>query len=97
MKKLLLCALLMGLLAVTVSPALAWEKQKDLGQDHVKMKWYLLDYGVKDNVPFAIARKYYTNTSIKSQTVDLLMSKWPAACISRSTATSTRRTASSSR
>ena len=76
MKKLLLCALLMGLLAVTVSPALAWEKQKDLGQDHVKMKWYLLDYGVKDNVPFAIARKYYTNTSIKSQTVDLLMSKY---------------------
>ncbi len=67
MKKLLLCALLMGLLAVTVSPALAWEKQKDLGQDHVKMKWYLLDYGVKDNVPFAIARKYYTNTSIRAR------------------------------
>jgi hypothetical protein len=53
------------------------EKQKNLGQDHVKMQWYLLDYGVKDDgIPFAISRKYYTNESIKQQTIDLLMSKY---------------------
>lgn len=60
---------------------MAWDpaKQKNLGQDHVKMQWYLLDYGTKDGVPFAIARKYYTNESIKQQTIDLLMSKYGLA------------------
>ena len=78
MKKLVLCALLFGLTVGVVAPAVAWDpaKQKDLGQDHVKMKWYLLDYGKNGDVPFAVARKYYTNTTIKNQTVDLLMSKY---------------------
>lgn len=78
MKKGLLCALLLGMVLSVSSPVLAWDpaKQKNLGQDHIKMQWYLLDYGKKDNVPFAIARKYYTNTSVKQQTVDLLMSKY---------------------
>jgi hypothetical protein len=40
------------------------------------MQWYLLDYGTKDGVPFAVARKYYTNESVKQQTIDLLMSKY---------------------
>ena len=78
MKKGLLCALLLGMMAAAASPALAWDpaKQKNLGQDHIKMQWYLLDYGKQDNVLFAISRKYYTNTSVKQQTVDLLMSKY---------------------
>ena len=78
MKKGLLCALLLGMVAAVSSPAFAWDpaKQKNLGQDHIKMQWYLLDYGKKDNAPFAVARKYYTNTSVKQQTVDLLMSKY---------------------
>ena len=78
MKKGLLCALLLGTAVAASSPALAWDaaKQKNLGSDHIKMQWYLLDYGKKDNVPFAVARKYYTNTSVKQQTVDLLMSKY---------------------
>ena len=72
----------MALLAVMVCsalPAMAWdpEKQVNLGQDHVKMQWYLLDYGVRDDgTPFSIARKYYTNEGIKQDTVDLLMSKF---------------------
>jgi hypothetical protein len=70
------------LVAVTCSalPAMAsWdpEKQKNLGQDHVKMQWYILDYGAKsDGTPFSIARKYYTNEKIKQDTVELLMSKF---------------------
>lgn len=81
MKKFMLCALVLALLAAVVSPAAAWDpnKQKDLGQDHVKMKWYLLDYGKVNDTPFAISRKYYTNTSIKNDTVELLMSKFNIA------------------
>ena len=55
---------------------LFWEKQKDLGQDHVKMKWYLLDYGVKDNVPSA--------TQSFLQSVNLRSGE-KIACISRLT------------
>ena len=61
------------------SPAVAWdpEKQKNLGQDHVKMQWYILDYGTKeDGTPFAVSRKYYTNEGIKNETIELLMSKF---------------------
>lgn len=78
MKKFVLCVLLLGLAVGIASPALAWDasKQKDLGQDHIKMKWWLLDYGKNNNVPFAITRKYYTNTAVKEETVELLMSKY---------------------
>lgn len=79
MKKLLVCASLLGLLISIASPVMAWDaaKQKNLGQDNNKMQWYLLDYG-KDSsgMPYAISRKYYTNTKIKNETVELLMSKY---------------------
>ena len=79
MKKFLVCALLLGLLIAAASPALAWDaaKQKNLGQDGNKMQWYLLDYGKNDaGIPFAVSRKYYTNTTIKNETIELLMSKF---------------------
>ena len=81
MKKFVLCALLAALTAGAAVPALAWDsaKQKSLGQDASKMTWYLLDYGKNGNVPFAIARKYYTNATIKNETIDLLMSKYGLA------------------
>jgi hypothetical protein len=80
-KKSVLSVLLIALVAAVVCsalPAMAWDpaKQKNLGQDHIKMQWYLLDYGTRDGVPFAVSRKYYTNESVKQQTVDLLMSKY---------------------
>ncbi|MBQ7154496.1 MAG: hypothetical protein IJR85_02935 [Synergistaceae bacterium] len=79
MKKFVACALLLGLLAALSSPVFAWDsaKQKNLGQDKNKMQWYLLDYG-KDSagIPYAISRKYYTNTTIKNETIELLMSKF---------------------
>ena len=78
MRKLFLAALLLALVFGVSVQAHAWDpaKQKDLGQDHVKMQWYLLDYGKKDDGFFAVSRKYYTNASIKQQTIDLLMSKY---------------------
>jgi hypothetical protein len=65
-------------LAVSATPAAAWDaaKQKNLGQDHLKMQWYLLDYGTENGVPYAVSRKYYTNESVKRETIDLLMSKY---------------------
>lgn len=79
MKKFVTCALLLGLLIAVASPAMAWDanKQKALGQDANKMTWYLLDYGKDENGNlFAISRKYYTNTTIKNETIELLMSKF---------------------
>ena len=79
MKKFLACALLLSLIIAVASPVFAWDaaKQKALGQDKNKMTWYLLDYGKdKDGVPYAISRKYYTNATIKNETIELLMSKF---------------------
>ena len=79
MKKFVVCALLLGLLVAITAPVFAWDaaKQKDLGQDANKMKWWLLDYGKNDaGVPFAISRKYYTNQTVKNETIELLMSKF---------------------
>lgn len=79
MKKFALLALLITLTAVMSVPAFAWDqaKQKALGQDKNKMTWYILDYGKDANgVPFAVSRKYYTNTTIKNETIELLMSKF---------------------
>jgi hypothetical protein len=49
-----------------------------LGQDHVKMTWYLVGSGkiADTGVPFAVVRKYYTNAGIKNDTIELLMSKF---------------------
>ena len=79
MKKFAVCALIIGLVAVMAVPSFAWDaaKQKALGQDKNKMTWYILDYGKTSNdVPFAVSRKYYTNTTIKNDTIELLMSKF---------------------
>ena len=79
MKKFAVCALIIGIIAVMAVPSMAWDaaKQKSLGQDKNKMTWYLLDYGKdSDGVPFAVSRKYYTNTTIKNETIELLMSKF---------------------
>ena len=79
MKKFVVFALLLALVTALASPVMAWDaaKQKNLGQDKNKMTWYLLDYG-KDETGtlFAISRKYYTNTTIKNETIELLMSKF---------------------
>ena len=79
MKKFVVCALLLALVMAIASPVMAWDaaKQKNLGQDKNKMTWYLLDYGKDENgTLFAISRKYYTNTTIKNETIELLMSKF---------------------
>ena len=79
MKKFAVCALIIGLVAVMAVPSFAWDaaKQKALGQDKNKMTWYILDYGKDANgVPYAVSRKYYTNATVKNDTIELLMSKF---------------------
>ena len=79
MKKFAVCALIIGIVALVAVPSFAWDaaKQKALGQDKNKMTWYILDYGKDANgVPFAVSRKYYTNQTIKNETIELLMSKF---------------------
>ena len=63
------------------TPSDAWDKKKmvNLGEDKNKMTWFILDYGKKSNgVPFAVARKYYTNPEIRKSTINLLISKFKA-------------------
>ena len=80
MKKFVLCALLVAMLVALASPVMAWDAAKDgdLKKDKNNMQWYLVSFG-KDattGVPYAITRKYYTNTTIKNETIELLMSKY---------------------
>lgn len=79
MKKFAVCALLLGMLIALASPVLAWDesKTKDLGRDGNNMQWWLLEYGKNaEGKNYAITRKYYTNTKIKNETIELLMSKF---------------------
>ena len=80
MKKFVLCALLVAMGVAFGSPVMAWDAAKDgdLKRDANNMQWYLVSFG-KDattGVPYAITRKYYTNTTIKNETIELLMSKF---------------------
>ena len=79
MKKFSAFALILALVVVLSSPVFAWDaaKQKELKQDKNKMTWYLLDYGKDEQGNyFAVSRKYYTNPTIKNETIELLMSKF---------------------
>lgn len=43
------------------------------------MTWYLTDYGVNYGVPYATVRKYFTNPSIKQETINQLVSYYGLA------------------
>ena len=50
-----------------------YAKQINLGKDNSGMTWYLLDYGIEKDKPYAIARKYYTSKYVKQETIELLV------------------------
>lgn len=79
MKKVIVLTVLALLLAVTpVFAGALSDGNVLLGQDHVKMTWYLVGYGkiAATGDYAAIVRKYYTNTGLKNETIELLMSKF---------------------
>ena len=49
----------------------------NLGLDHVNMQWWILDYGTRDDgTHFSIARRYFTNESIRQDIVGILVSRF---------------------
>ncbi len=71
-------ALALVILAVTASMSAALDssgpQSRNLGKDSNNMTWYLTEYGINYGVPYATARKYYTNPNIKKETIEQLMS-----------------------
>ena len=54
----------------------AFVKQVTIGKDRAGMTWYLTDYGADASGYYSVARKYYTNEAGKSETVELLTSRY---------------------
>jgi opacity protein-like surface antigen len=63
-------------LFVTGFAAFAAVQPVNFGQDHIKMQWYLVNYGEDNGVHFANARKYYTNPEVKAETIELIVEKF---------------------
>ena len=82
MKKTIMFSLVVFMIAISCAaiPARAGELSDGnvmLGQDQVKMTWYLVAYGKEaDGTLTGTVRKYYTNQGIKDETIELLMSKF---------------------
>jgi len=81
MKKIVLLFVFMIAVSCVAIPAMAGELSDGnvaLGQDHVKMTWYLVGYdkAADTGAPIGFVRKYYTNAGIKDETIELLMSKF---------------------
>ena len=83
MKKVMLLVVVVFALAVSFAPTPVKagelvDGNVSLGQDHVKMTWYMVASGkiAGTGAPFAVTRKYYTNAGIKDETIELLMSKF---------------------
>lgn len=72
----ILVLVLLALIVSAIPAAAAVKEPVDFKQDHIKMQWWLVDYGTQSGAPFAVVRKYYTNETIKRETIDLLMSKF---------------------
>lgn len=71
-----LTVVLLLTLFVSGSVASAAVQPVNFGQDHVKMQWYLVNYGEENGVCFANARKYYTNQDVKAETISLIVEKF---------------------
>lgn len=63
--------------AISPSDAADLKKVANLGEDKDKMAWYIMDYGRDSKgLPFAVARKYYTNNKIRQQIINSLISRY---------------------
>ena len=62
--------------AVALSPltTLDTKKIRNVGKDPNEMLWYVVEYGTQDGVPFAVARSYYTNETVKQARITELLS-----------------------
>lgn len=67
--------ILVLMLAIPASAEDAFVKQISIGRDGTGMTWYLVDYGVDYDTPYAVARKYYTSEAVKTDTIERLISR----------------------
>ena len=70
-----LAVVLVLMLAVPAFSEDAFVKQVQIGRDGAGMTWWLIDYGVDYNTPYAVARKYYTSEAVKTNTIEQLISR----------------------
>lgn len=75
MRKLLALFLVM-MLVLPASAEDAFVKQITIGRDSAGQTWYLTDYGIDYNTPYAVARKYYTSEAVKYDTIEKLESRY---------------------
>ena len=54
----------------------AFDKQVKIGRDRSGMTWWLVDYGMNASTPYAIARKYYTGEAGRTETIEILTSRY---------------------
>ena len=54
----------------------AFDKQVNIGRDRSGMTWWLVDYGMNGSTPYAVARKYYTGEAGRTETVEILTSRY---------------------
>lgn len=76
MRKFLAVLLVLFVMAVPAFCEDSFVKQVQIGRDRAGLTWYLTDYGVDYNTPYAVARKYYTNEAAKEEQIELLMSRY---------------------
>ena len=76
--KFMLLALLITLIcSVLYASEFPPERQRYLGLDHVGMLWYIMDFGIReDGTPFAVARRYFTNETIRQEIIDILVTRF---------------------
>ncbi len=67
--------IVLAMLIVTTTTSWGATDPIDLGKDADNMQWYLMKYGYDIEIPYAIARAYYTNETIKDQTIKFLTTK----------------------
>ena len=72
----LLALVLVIMLVLPASAEKAFVKQVTIGRDSAGQTWYLTDYGVDYNTPYAVARKYYTSEAVKYDTIEKLESRY---------------------
>ena len=75
-RKTMIAAVTLLLALFVAGAAIADVQPVNFGQDHVKMQWYLVNYGQQNGVCFANARKYYTNPDVKAETIGLIVEKF---------------------
>ena len=76
MRKLFVVMLILATTLTTAFAEDAFDNQVKIGRDRSGMTWWLVDYGMKGSTPYAVARKYYTGEAGRTETIEILTSRY---------------------